>query len=184
MKKMIWTKVEFPIDDTSYDDNEKLIPGVLGLLNPKDPLGVIKQFNLYIGHCNFPITPQLGRAMESFPGVEIFHPFTPYRFLFAVGKIFDEEDVKRKFVKEFCQSEEINNMQDLVQSSIPMNSKKVYRLIDELSSKSFWCIYITKDGKVNHTSSDDDNYKTKIEIFKEAKAAHGGYILMSSKSGD
>lgn len=87
-------------DENPYDDGQPrgpLGPCVLG------PMGVVplhesnlpsKLFNFWMGDANFHLTPRVVDAVAAVPGVESLDVFTPYRFRMAVGRAFDEREVK------------------------------------------------------------------------------------------
>lgn len=69
------------------------------------PMGIIpyneytasgKIFNFWIGHTNFSITEKVADIIEQSDGVETLDIFTRYRFRIAIGKIFEDSEVKKK----------------------------------------------------------------------------------------
>jgi hypothetical protein len=54
-----------------------------------------KNYNFWLAHTDRPLTPRDKEALDRVPGVEVLRVFTGYRLWFAVGRLFEEEDVKR-----------------------------------------------------------------------------------------
>ena len=53
-------------------------------------------FNFWTIHSNFNITARVSHAIEETPGIETWDVFTRYRGRVAIGKVFNERDVKQE----------------------------------------------------------------------------------------
>ena len=56
-------------------------------------------YECWMGHCNFNITPQIKNSLDDIDGVEILKVCTRYRFFVGIGRMFDFADV-RKAIEE------------------------------------------------------------------------------------
>lgn len=108
VKEILWEKwkdIRVPQTDDdddgeAYEDKinkENLGPMLVG------PMGIIplndqnlpgKNYNFWILHTNFPFDEIIFKTIDDFPGVEVFDVFTPYRARIAIGRLFDEDEVK------------------------------------------------------------------------------------------
>lgn len=72
----------------------KVIATPLGLIPYNEHTASSKIFNFWLGHTNFNISDTIKTTIEEINGVEILDIFTRYRFRIAIGKCFDDTDVK------------------------------------------------------------------------------------------
>lgn len=54
-----------------------------------------KLFKFWVGHTNFELSLEAARAIEEEPGVESLDIYTRYRFRLGVGRLFNDEAVKK-----------------------------------------------------------------------------------------
>lgn len=59
-----------------------------------DDLGMITNFDCWVGHTNFDITPKIKKDLDSVNGIEVLKIFSRYRFFIGVGKMFDFKNVR------------------------------------------------------------------------------------------
>lgn len=87
--------------DSEYDESADFQPKAFKAIST--PMGIIpytentassKIFNFWVGHTNFNLTEAISMLIETTEGVETLDVFTRYRFRIAIGKIFDESEVK------------------------------------------------------------------------------------------
>ena len=55
-------------------------------------------YNFWIGHTNFSISKKWEGVIKKVPGVETLNIFTRYRFRVAIGKYFDQTEVKKSVI--------------------------------------------------------------------------------------
>jgi len=72
----------------------KAISTPMGIIPYTDNTASSKIFNFWVGHTNFDITHNISSIIENCFGVESLDIFTRYRFRIAIGKAFDESEVK------------------------------------------------------------------------------------------
>lgn len=96
--------------EDSYDnvitlDMKNAINTPFGIFDVNDKFNPLKQFELWIGHTNFIITPNIVKQICNTEGVEALNLISRYRFLLAVGKMFTMTDVRRAIEKKICGAE-------------------------------------------------------------------------------
>ena len=85
--------------ESAYEDQEEAMvspsPAKLSL-NSKlmEDIGMITNFDCWIGHTNFNITPEIKNHLDSVKGIEILKIFSRYRFFIGIGKMFDFKSVR------------------------------------------------------------------------------------------
>lgn len=89
-------------DDESYADEEdkknplamvmqKMLP-----LTPQviDDISMLANFDCWIGHANFDITPKIRDQLNKIDGIEVLKIFSRYRFFVGIGQMFDFQNVR------------------------------------------------------------------------------------------
>ena len=62
-------------------------------------LSMVANFDCWVGHTNFDITPSVMQSLNKVGGVEILKICSRYRFFVGIGKMFDFKNV-RKSIEE------------------------------------------------------------------------------------
>lgn len=121
-------------DESPYDSGEQkgnTGPCVIG------PMGVIpmhesnipsKMYNFWMGDTNFDLTNDIAKKIESCTGVESLDVYSRYRFRIAIGRAFNQRDVKtgiEKIIDETCP-----NKPPEKQSPPPNSSRIISRPIE------------------------------------------------------
>jgi len=60
-----------------------------------EDMAMLSNYDCWIGHCNFDITPEVRDLLDQCPGVEVLKVISRYRFFIGVGKMFDFKDVRK-----------------------------------------------------------------------------------------
>tara|TARA_R110000796_G_scaffold228892_1_gene346128 strand:- start:2337 stop:2750 length:414 start_codon:yes stop_codon:yes gene_type:complete len=58
-------------------------------------IAMVSNFDCWMGHTNFNITPKLKDVLDTVDGVEVLKICSRYRFFIGVGKMFDFADVRK-----------------------------------------------------------------------------------------
>lgn len=96
-------------DDESYDeedeDKKTMASIALSKLMPLTPqvledVAMLSNFDCWIGHTNFDVTPRIKDKLNRIPGVEILKIFSRYRFFVGIGQMFDFQNVRYEIEKE------------------------------------------------------------------------------------
>jgi hypothetical protein len=87
--------------DTNVQDN---IPSVLPISEKViEDIMMLSNFDCWMAHTNFDITPRIKDILNQIPGVEILKIFSRYRFFIGVGTLFDFKDVRKIIEREIIQ---------------------------------------------------------------------------------
>lgn len=85
-------------EDTSLSKHMPLVfPMSQKLL---EDISVISNFDCWVGHTNFDITPKIREKLNLIPGVELLKIFSRYRFFIGIGNMFDFGEVRKNIEKE------------------------------------------------------------------------------------
>jgi len=84
----------------SYSDSEEpedsshaMIPMSKQLI---EDISMLTNFDCWMGHTNFDITPKIKNELDLIKGVELLKVCSRYRFFIGVGKMFDFKDVRQR----------------------------------------------------------------------------------------
>ena len=61
-----------------------------------DDISMLTNFDCWMGHTNFDITPKIKNQLDLVKGVELLKICSRYRFFIGVGKMFDFKDVRQR----------------------------------------------------------------------------------------
>jgi len=61
-----------------------------------EKISLITNYDCWIGHSNFNITPSIKQEFEEVEGVEVLKICSRYRFFVGVGQMFDFKEVRQK----------------------------------------------------------------------------------------
>lgn len=131
-----------------------------------------KNFNFWVGHTNFDITPMEKQVIETCPGVETFDLLTRYRFRVGIGKVFDSPSVKVMIQEMLCPKQQELDPQIIEQIE---STKK------QLSDHKYWLIFVTPNGKMSQLTSDEfnDDFKASYMAYKNTCSKVSGILLTS-----
>jgi hypothetical protein len=65
-----------------------------------EELIMLSNFDCWMGHTNFDITPKIKEQLDSIPGVEVLKICSRYRFFIGIGNMFDFKEVRKIIEKE------------------------------------------------------------------------------------
>lgn len=154
-----------------------LVVTPLGMYKLHDKLSPSKQFDCWVGHTNFDITPAIISTIEEIEGVEALKAITRYKFFLGVGNLFDFKKIRLEIEKEILGKHE--NEED----GLDLDNDVLFeikRLKLELSKKNHWAIFVFPNGEISSVGADtqdDENYMQKLSIYIHAKSLSGGILL-------
>lgn len=99
--------------DISYDDDimRDLTPGSVPISNELiQELSLAINYDCWVGHANFDITPLIKSKLEKTEGVEALKVISRYRFFIGVGKMFDFAEVRKTIENQHCN--EVKELED------------------------------------------------------------------------
>jgi hypothetical protein len=67
-------------------------------------LSLAINYDCWVGHANFDITPSIKGKLKNTEGVEALRIITRYRFFIGVGKMFDFSEVRKVIESQHCSS--------------------------------------------------------------------------------
>lgn len=191
--KIVWEKVQYNLDTTKgkwmqeeeeidggYEEEEydplamgigmpigNIVSTPFGMFEVDEAFNPLNHFEFWIGHTDFDLTRSFLNTVDKIPGVEGLKVFSRYRFLLAVGKLFD-------FTK-------VRTVIELSVGSLQID-KKILELREELSEQETeWYIYIYPDLKsyISCLVTDGD-FDSKFD--KITQLSQNGGILLSSET--
>jgi arsenate reductase-like glutaredoxin family protein len=101
-------------EDESYADEDEDKKSSLAMvihkmlpLTPQiiDDISVLANFDCWIGHANFDITPKIRDQLNKIAGVEVLKIFSRYRFFVGIGQMFDFQNVRYDIEKIIIKGE-------------------------------------------------------------------------------
>ena len=66
-------------------------------------ISMLANFDCWVGHTNFDITPSVFKTLNKTMGVEVLKVCSRYRFFLGVGKMFDFKEVRKEIEKLILQ---------------------------------------------------------------------------------
>jgi len=96
-------------DDGNSFDNEEPQQPVVPMFAISDDmlndLAIVSNFDCWVGHTNFNITPSILKTLNSVEGIEVLKLFSRYRFFVGVGRMFNFKDVRYKVENQILTKE-------------------------------------------------------------------------------
>ena len=164
-------------DEDDYEDHgpiQNVMSTPFGLWKVDDTMNPYKQFKLWMGHTNFTITDEIAEILDVIPGVEVLQILTRYRFVIAVGELFDIHDVRIAIEDSLvCNKDAIDRIND---ESI---KQQVYDLKAALSTYDKWAIYVFPNGQLDFTTSEQEDFGKQLNLFKQAIDYSNGILIES-----
>ena len=91
---------EVPYQDEPDDSDSIMIPMSSKLI--EDAM-MITNFDCWLGHTNFDITPDIKKILDRTQGVELLRVMSRYRFFIGVGKMFEFTEVRKNIEEQLTQ---------------------------------------------------------------------------------
>lgn len=168
-------------DDEVDEDGEKTVRVLqtpFGNVEISDKYNPLRQFKLWIGHTNFTIGNEVSNKIKRIEGVEIFKPYTRYRFYLGVGDCFEFSEVRRKIEMAVCDFEftQLKKIEDTIIRD------KVDSLIKTFSKNKKWAIYVLPNGKISYTTDESADFDNSLSLYKESEPLSKG-VLICNETG-
>lgn len=167
-KAIDWEKLDIFKDDDEFEGNELTEAGIIDL----SKLATSNKFNFWIGHTNFKITQRDLSILDGMiDGVESLAIISPYRFIVSVGKMFNEDKIKKIINKHLCQ----------VPFKFDDKLNQEIKELKEVLSVHFsdWMIYVLPNGCMEYVGLNDNEteFETISMLFRNCENQYGGLIL-------
>jgi hypothetical protein len=89
-------------DEESYEiegSNSMVTPLMALTSQIVEDVAVLANFDCWMGHTNFDVTPSIKNILDKAPGIEMLKICSRYRFFIAIGRMFDFTEV-RKYIED------------------------------------------------------------------------------------
>lgn len=164
-----------------FESIPKMVNTPMGWFQVNDKMSPSNQFDCWVGHTNFDITPSVRDALEEIAGVEVLVILTRYRFFIGIGRMFSFRDVRVTIEKEVL-SDGYTYEEEKIDSTDSL--ELVEEIKKSLMDSNHWAIFVFPNGEVDYISADsleDKTYKETLTLYRHAETITGGFII---KSGD
>lgn len=162
-----------------FESIPKMVNTPMGWFQVNDKMSPSNQFDCWVGHSNFDITPSVRDALEEIPGVEVLIILTRYRFFIGIGRMFSFRDVRVTIEKEILRD---GHLDPETQIDSTHATKLVEEIKQSLVDYDYWAIFVFPNGEVDYVSADtaeDQLYKETLTLYRNAKLITGGLIIKS-----
>lgn len=141
---------------------QNLVTSPFGLLRVDDYFNPMKQYNWHMAHVNFNLTKGIIELVSRANGVEKILPVSRYRFLIAIGIVFQTKKVKEDI-------EKLLNCTPMLSQEVTDKQKDLQQIYDK------WAIYYKNTDKWDYCTEDD--YDSKIIEFQSLQQKDGGILI-------
>lgn len=96
-------------DNDTYSEEEEEESGLTMIpLSGKllDDIAMLNNFECWMGHTNFDITPEIKEKLNIISGIELLKICSRYRFFIGIGRMFDFKDVRKTIEEEIVKQKE------------------------------------------------------------------------------
>lgn len=95
-------------DNNEYSNEEEesgltMIPLTNKLL---DDIAMLNNFECWMGHTNFDITPEIKEKLNTIVGIELLKICSRYRFFVGIGRMFQFKEVRKIIEEEIVKNKE------------------------------------------------------------------------------
>lgn len=97
------TEEEYTYTEEETEEQISMIPLSSKML---DDIAMLNNFECWMGHSNFDITPEIKDKLNKIRGIELLKICSRYRFFIGIGRMFDFKDVRKIIDEEITLQEE------------------------------------------------------------------------------
>lgn len=187
--KIEWEKVNYSLDqarekwvvdeedsdiDEIMDMSEDMFPvskvvsTPMGIFEVDDAFNPLNHFNFWIGNTDFDLKQRFLDILDTVPGVEGIKVMSRYRFLLAIGQLFDPSKVRLLIelsIGTLKLSEKVLDKKEELE-----NSGKPWTMFVYPNLNSFLC-----------TTPEDNDYESKLKKINELSESGSGLVLSSQQ---
>lgn len=151
-------------DQFFHSQIEEIIMSPFGMYHVKDFFNPMRQYNWHMGHTNFNITQDVSDKLEEIEGIERLQIVSRYRFIMAIGKVFNPDNVKNSIYK--------------VLDASPMLSGEAEHKMEEIKGiYDKWCIHFISNEEWEYTTEADEDFESKVKSYIENQKKNGGILI-------
>ena len=152
----------------------KFVYTPLGIYPAESTFKPSDRWDCWIGYTNFGVTKNIAKVLDTeIEGIECLKILGKYSFFVGVGKLFDITDVRQTIETALCAYTEKEILSDEdTQTTVDL-------VKEQLSTKKYWSMLVSPEGKVEYVVSDnmDKVYLDVLNSLLELKQSIGGIIL-------
>lgn len=159
----------FPIFDKS---SFGLLHTPVGVYPMESMFKPSNRWDCWIATTNFDITTNIKKKLKKIQGIEALRILGRYTFFLGIPITFDFKDVRKDIEKTICDYTEQEILNEEMQITVDLVKKQI-------TSKKYWSILVTPNGKVDYIVSNDldKKYLDGLNELLELKKLLGGIIL-------
>jgi len=154
---------------------EKIIQTPLGIFSMEDDLNPYKTLLFYVGNTNFNISKKVSDIIEKIEGIEIFHVISRYRFTIAIGKCFNQIEVRTKILESVCSKTENEKLIKIYSQIYDIKNidlrKNILSCLNLCISdyKKAWYILALPNGDMDFNGLCENSSEEENKLFLEEK---------------
>jgi hypothetical protein len=144
-----------------------------GTLEVHNDMNPYKQYQFWMAHTNFTIDDDIRNTIKETEGVEVLRIISRYRFLIAIGRLFDLVEVRRDIENQVC-GQKIKDI-----AVVLCDGKTIKDVVGEISHNKYYAAYFFPNGQYDSISSDTitpDFEERKQLMLKAQKESNGVFI--------
>jgi hypothetical protein len=153
-----------------------------GFIELDESLHPLKNFKFYLAHTNFNITKRTIMTLLDVEGIEVLQPVTRYRFLIAIGELFDVTSVKLDIEYKLCGRDITESKTSFINNdAIRETAQHVIKELNTLDVE--WTICVFPNGNIDFAVNTDqyhNQYIKDVKEFEECVKNAGCRIICSS----
>ena len=157
-----------------FIQHPKFVYTPLGIYPAESTFKPSDRWDCWIAYTNFGVTKNIADILDTkIDGIEALKILGKYSFFIGIGKLFEISDVRQKIETTLCAYTEKEILSD-------ENTQITVDLVKEqLSTKKYWSMLVSPEGKVEYVVSDDMDkmYLDGLNSLLELKQNIGGIIL-------
>ncbi len=103
---------EMEMEEKGYEEEEETeateqMPTMMPIsAKMLDDIAMLNNFECWMGHTNFDITPEVKEKLNTIEGIELLKVCSRYRFFIGIGRMFNFADVRKLIDKQIVKTEE------------------------------------------------------------------------------
>lgn len=161
----------------------RIITTPFGPYRIDDSSNPLKRFEFWIGHTNFRIGDWAFKILDNTPGVEALIVTTPYRFIIAVGQMFNNLDVRMSIERDLCGKHLIEAYLSEINDEKTLNEAR--DCIKLMKSSKYWGVYVVPNGYIHSYKTENrQEFLNQYNTYSEARELSNGILITSEDDYD
>ncbi len=161
----------------------RIITTPFGAYRIDDKSNPLKRFEFWIAHTNFRIGDRAYKVLDNTPGVEALIVTTPYRFIIAVGHMFNNLDVRMSIERDLCGKHLIEAYLSEINDEKTLNEAR--QCIKTIRTSKYWGIYVVPNGYIHSYKTENrQEFLNQYNVYSEARELSNGILITSEDDYD